>query len=218
MKLISTRRFSLVFATIIFLMVGTPAANGQGRIQISGYAGYQFWGSVEGFLPDGTPIEASIEEAVNWGASLGYKVEETIRFEVSYLNQATSVSIKTLGGGISAGEFDMTVHYIQAGAMYEAPSSGKALTPYGGLSVGAVNFDPEGPGSTSVWRLAFGLNGGLKVYIGDNFGLRGQASLLIPIQWSSGAMFCGGSGCTVGVSGGTAILQGAVTGGLFLEI
>ena len=102
--------------------------------------------------------------------------------------------------------------------MYEAQTGGRKLVPYGGLSVGAVNFNPDGQNVSSTWRLAFGFNGGLKVYLGESFGLRGQASLLLPVQWSSGGIFCGGSGWTFAVSGGTVILQGALTGGIFVEI
>lgn len=203
---------------LVSITIGLAQAYSQTRVELAGYAGYQFWGGVEGFLPDGTPIEAEIDDATNWGGAVGYRVEETIRFELSYLNQATSISITQLGTGVPAGKFDITIQYIQAGAIYEAPSAGRSLTPYGGLTVGMVNFNPEGTGTSSAWRLAFGFNGGLKIYLAENFGLRMQGSLLLPIQWSSGGVFCGGSGCAVAISGGTAILQGAVTGGVFVEI
>jgi hypothetical protein len=209
-----------VFLHTLFVLsiVGGTTAFSQGGVELAGYAGYQFWGGVEGFLSDGTPVETNIEEAANWGAAVGYRVEETVRFEVSYLNQSTTITATTLGTGTTQKLFDVTIQYIQAGAIYEVPSSGKKVVPYGGLTVGAVNFNPDGQNVSSAWRLAFGFNGGVKVYLGESFGLRGQASLLLPVQWSSGGMFCGGSGCTFAVSGGTVILQGAVTGGLFVEI
>ena len=219
MNVQSPIRLGISFITLsLLLMTGASTVHSQGKIELSAYAGYQFWGTVDGFLRDGTPVEANIEEAMDWGGSVGYGVEETIRFEISYLNQSTKITGTTLGTGITSDLFDVVIQYVQAGAMYEVPTEGKKVAPYGGLSVGAVNFNPDEPGHSSVWLLAFGLNGGLKVYLGESFGLRGQASLLVPIQWSSGGVFCGGSGCAVGISGGTAILQGAVTGGVFVEI
>jgi len=40
--------------------------------------------------------------------------------------------------------------------------------------------------------------------------------LLLPFQWYGGGIFCGGGGCSVGATSGTAIVQGQVSGGLVL--
>lgn len=193
-------------------------ATAQGKVEVAGYAGYQFWGGVEGFMLDGTPAEFCIKDAGNWGGSIGYRVEQNIRFELAYFNQSTTITARQLATGVTSDLFDATIQYIQAGAIYEAPSAARKITPYGGLTAGLVNFNPDLTGVSSEWRFAFGLNGGVKIYLSDSFGLRGQGSLLIPIQWGSGGIFCGSGGCSVGVTGGSAILQGAVTGGLFVEI
>lgn len=37
---------------------------------------------------------------------------------------------------------------------------------------------------------------------------------LLPIQWAGGGLWCGTSGCGIGLSGGSSILQGDVTAGL----
>jgi len=190
----------------------------QGGFEVSAVAGYQFWGGLDGILADGTPVNISIEDAGNWGGAVAYRVEETIRFEVSYLNQSTEITARNQATGITSKLFDASVQYIQAGAIYEAPTGGKNITPYGGLTVGVAILNPDKGDLSSESRLAFGFNGGVKVYIAETFGLKAQASLLMPIQFSSGSLFCGSSGCTVGATGGTAILQGAVTGGLFVEL
>ncbi|MDH4069213.1 MAG: porin family protein, partial [Ignavibacteria bacterium] len=184
---------SALLFLVPFLLVPING-HAQGRVEIAGYGGYQFWGGIEGFSQTGVPTEFCIKDAGNWGGAIGYRVEENIRFELSYLNQSTTITARNIATGTTSDLFDVTIQYIQAGAMYEAPTAGRRLTPYGGLTIGLVNFNPDLGGISSEWRLSFGLNGGLKVYLGESFGLRGQTSLLIPVLWTSGGIFCGTGG------------------------
>jgi hypothetical protein len=200
----------LAAATLEVCLPGVSHAQAKGKVEIAGFGGYQFWGGLDVY--EG---ELCITESANWGTSIGYHVQPEVRFEIMYINQPTELTITRHFSGTNDKLFDMTVHYIMVGAMYEVPTDGKVV-PYGGVMLGATGFVPEG-NVGDEWLFAFSLNGGAKVYLSDRVGFRGQLHLLMPIQWAGGSIFCGSGGCSAGVTGGTAIVQGAVTGGVFVE-
>jgi hypothetical protein len=94
-------------------------------------------------------------------------------------------------------------------------------SPFGGLTLGATRFAP-GPDRfagfelNDEWRFAFALALGVKVYGSERFGLRFQGRLLMPFNFYGTSFWFGTGGSGVGVSGGSAIIQGDVSGGLFV--
>ena len=69
MNVQSPIRWGIPF-TALSLLVMTGVSTGfsqQGKVELAAYGGYQFWGTVDGFLRDGTPVEANIEEAAELG-------------------------------------------------------------------------------------------------------------------------------------------------------
>ena len=205
-------------AALLCLLLATPAVSQDNQWEIGGYYGHQFWGSSDITYSVGSsfrPGKMRIPASSNWGGSLGYRVRSDALFEIVYLQQNSRLEFEDGVTGFAENLFDMAVHYIQAGGSYEVDTGGN-MRPFGGVLIGATVFDPKESNISSEWRLSFGIGAGVKVYLSERVGIRGQGHLLFPVQWGSGGMFCGTGGCNVGVGASTTIAQGEVSGGLFL--
>ncbi len=75
-------------------------------------------------------------------------------------------------------------------------------------------FQPRTATTGSEWRFSFRFALGAKALFSERVGLRGEAGLLLPIQWAGGGIFCGGGGCSGALTEGTAVVQGSLGGGL----
>ncbi len=112
------------------------------------------------------------------------------------------------------------MHYFLLGAIYGFPLSARAV-PFAGIYLGVATADPVGDRYATETFFAFSLAGGMKAYLSERYGIRGQARLLAPVEFTSGSLFCtgGASGgrCAVSVSGGSVIWQGDVSAGVFVH-
>jgi hypothetical protein len=109
--------------------------------------------------------------------------------------------------------FDMTVHYFQAGGLYQENKD--PLTPFVVASVGAASFVPDDKTFVSEWIFTASLGFGAKYKISNHWGIRVQGHIVAPIQLESASLWCqSGSGCVITLKSGTVLLQGNVVAGL----
>jgi opacity protein-like surface antigen len=214
----------LVVLTVLVSLAGATAAsaqrrtvrpaqaqpNWQPRKEISVFAGYMFWGSMDAVLGS-TPGRLRIKDAPSYGVTFGLPVRPGVMAEFYYLRQPTELSFTPAGTGIRDKLFDMHVAYYQVGGLYEA-IRGRAR-PFGALRLGVTHFNPKDARYGSEWRFSFSLGLGARVFLTENIGIRGQADLLVPVNFYGAGMWCGVGGCSVGGTA-TAIAQGSLTGGL----
>lgn len=155
-----------------------------------------------------------------WGGSLSYGWRNNNRFTITYLNQPTELRLNpnnpfegTLGDRRLT---DLTVHYLLLGTLHEFQTA-SPVQPFAGVQAGMVIFDPVSSRYGSETKLAFGVTGGLRGPISGPLGWKAQAMFLMPILWTEGALFCGPGGCSIGIAGGSAIVQMNTNAGLTLS-
>ena len=172
--------------------------------------GYQFLGSLR--LNEG---RLRIEDGINWSGSLSYRWRDTDRFTLTYINQPSTLWLRPYGSGIRSDRrlTDLRVHYILAGNLREFTTAG-SVRPFAGGQVGMVVFSPESRQYGNETRFAVGLTGGATGPLAGPLGWKVQASMLMPILWVGGGVFCGPGGCSLGLSGGSAIVQLHTNAGL----
>jgi len=192
-----------------------PRASTTRGIELSGFYGWQYGGDFTSYQG-----EIQIQDNENFGGTIGFPIPQKpgAMLEFSYTRQNTSVDLKTYPGNLTESLFDLAVEYYQLGAMYARRTGNVA--PFGGFSLGATRFAPKQSTYKSFalgdeWRFAMSLGLGLKTYMSERAGLRFQARLLMPMNFYGTSFWFGSGGSGVGVSGGSAILQGDVSGGLF---
>ncbi len=177
--------------------------------------GHQFWGGLD--IIQG---RLRIRDSFNWGGSLSYGWRSNNRFTITYVNQATELRLNSRNPfeGIVGDRklTDLTVHYILLGSIQEF-ETGSPVRPFAGGQAGIVIADPLNPRYGTETRFAVGLTGGVRGPISGPLGWKIQASLLMPILWAEGGLFCGPGGCSIGVGGGSAIAQVHTNAGVTLS-
>ena len=183
--------------------------------EVSGFYGWQFGGDFTAYQG-----EIEIRDNENFGGSLGFPVpgKPGAMVELGYTRQNTTVDLKTYPAGFTETLFDAAVEYYQLGAMYSHRRGNVA--PFGGFTLGAARFAPKQKSFENFqledeWRFAMTLGLGVKSYFSERVGLRLQTRLLMPMNFYGTSFWFGSGGSGVGVSGGSAILQGDVSAGLF---
>src|SRR5262245_7750819 len=179
-------------------------------IELTALYGYQFGGQVD--LTSGGEVHIDDHAAFGFILSAPIHRDPNTQVELYYSHQATTLLHQDYFQSNDTPLFDMSVDYFQIGGL-RGLRKGKAM-PFGYGALGAALFNPKGDDPDAEWLFAFTLGVGAKYYMSPRMGIRAQFGLLIPMQWSSGSMWCGSGGCAAGVSGGTTFGQGNLSGGL----
>jgi len=199
-----------LFAAILLLIFAVPGVRAQSGLEISGFAGWQFWGTVAMQRGD-----LKVSSANNYGGTVAVHMQPEVALEFMYLRQDTKLRLKAFPSGVTEDLFDMSAEYYLLGAVYDYPTS-ERLHAFGSISLGAARFAPKDPRYSDNWRFAVAFGGGGKIFLTESLGIRVQGHLLFPIQYSGGGFWCGTGGCGVGAGASTTFIQGEVSGGLFV--
>jgi hypothetical protein len=69
---------------------------------------------------------------------------------------------------------------------------------------------------SDIWRFAFTLGGGLKIWLIEQLAIQLDARMMAPVWFSSASFYVGTGGGGFGVSGGIPIVEGNFTGGIVI--
>jgi opacity protein-like surface antigen len=156
--------------------------------------------------------ELVIDHNLNYGAAVDIRTGEDLFIELLYNRTDTEVSFKQEYFDTVKYLFDMSIEYFQAGAHVETETGN--FRPFAAFTLGATYFKPKDEKISSEWEFSFTAGGGIKYYFADNIGVRLQWRFLIPVYFSSAAVFCSDGYCGLVISGGTYLLQYDLTAGL----
>jgi hypothetical protein len=112
-----------------------------------------------------------------------------------------------------------SVNYIQIGGCRNQAldAVGKAIA-FGGINLGTMGLVPEASNYDDIWKFAFGLKAGLKYFFSDKVGMRIQTQMQVPVLYTSGSIWVGTGGASVGMSAGSTITQFGFSGGLIYRL
>jgi hypothetical protein len=196
----------LVGGTILTAGAGSLSAR---RVEITPSGGFQFGGVFR--LLNG---DLRILSSANFGLSAGFHLKENMLLELAYSRQETGMEFEEHPSKEVFDLFNMAIEYYQLGFVYHFGYG--TYVPFGTFSLGTSRFDPYETGTGSEYFFTIGGAGGVKIFISEHIGFRFQARLLIPFQAGSD-LFCREGECRIGVSSGTGIAQGELSGGLVLR-
>ncbi|MDZ7624356.1 MAG: hypothetical protein U5J96_07945 [Ignavibacteriaceae bacterium] len=183
------------------------------QVELFGFGGYQVASDVAVAQGD-----LNVYSNPNYGASIAFEVDRGLQAELLWIGQQTTMDLKQLNG-ITKPLFDIGIHYFQLGAIYEfKQNSMQKVFPFTSFSLGATMFTPHGSTYSDEWRFSITFGGGGKFYLSDKIGLRLQARLLLPINFSSVGMWCGSGGCSATVGSWATFVQADFTGGIFVRL
>ena len=183
-----------------------------GKVQLNGWGGWQWGGAFSG---DEGKID--IDSGPSFGTSVELRVQDDGFAFISYSLQRTRGNMRFNDG--TSSKFDLDVGYIQIGGVLDIPMS-LHFVPYIGLSLGASYLSPRVADTKAKWFFAGSALAGAKFPITRHFGLRTQMRFLGTVIGGDTNFFCssnGGATCGLHISNTTGIIQGDITGGLYLS-
>jgi hypothetical protein len=201
-----------IAATALLAICSVTASFAQ--IEITPFGGWLWTGQVPAYRQN-----MKADDNGNFGLRVGYQIRpgKTVEFEYNR-SESTLRYYDFNSEQREARPFAM--NYYLLGGQYEM-SQGDVV-PYGLLNIGAVNFTAQDGRRESATWLAAGLGGGIKYFFSDAIGLRLQARLLFPMQFSGISLGCGigagGASCGTGINSYSTIIQGDFTGGVVIRI
>ena len=201
---------AVIAAVLTASLAGSAFA--QSGVLVTVFGGYQWGGTFKGW--DG---EARLNDAGNWGIAIDIPVRPDTYVELIYSRQVTDLTYREYGSGQPATElFDIAVEYYQVGGLYTVHKDGPR--PFGTMSIGATRFAPQSSIYVSEWKFSAALGLGMLIPATERIGFRLHARLLLPFMYTGGGLWCGGGGCSVGVSGGSAVAQGDIAFGIVIRL
>jgi hypothetical protein len=192
-----------------------PAPQSASRIQLSGFAGWVTSSDVYsgyGYL--------RIDPTASYGAEIAFAGGPGTKLALKWVYYKPTVQfISQYYGYSNSDKFGVSTNYflIQGEKGYRR---GK-VEPFFGGSLGAVVYTPEAfkmglqsynPGDS--WYMAFGIAGGVKVFVAEKVALRLGIEMLAPLYFSGGYFYAGTGGSGMAVSGGIPTVSGNFTAGL----
>src|SRR6516165_9461582 len=184
--------------------------------ELGGFAGYHIASDLN--FATGS---AGIDGSASYGAVLRARVRPGQTVELLWVIVPTTTHIHS---ALGTGSADLTINYFQIGGEHSFRRDN--LEPYLSGTLGAAVFSPGtlvlSSGTTfhgsDIWRFAFTVGGGLKIWLAEKVALQLEARMLAPVWFSSGSFFVGTGGAAFGVSGGIPVVEGNFTGGLVLAL
>jgi len=182
------------------------------RVEVFGYGGYAWTGSIDAWY-GAYSGELDIEDSGFWGIEADINVRPGAQLVLLYNRQDSKI---TFGyGGANLAEGNVAIEQWQIGGM-SGVQKGKVM-PFGMFTLGGARIIPDWDGATSddVWKFSIIFGLGAKIYINEKIGLRIQGRMPWIIVDGGAYMGCGGGGCYTSF-GGAGMVQGDVSGGLFV--
>jgi len=202
---------------------GEPPERQRGKIEISGYAGYQF--STDIGTCCGTIV---LDGSAVYGAALGYEIRPGYGIELSWFYVPTNLFFRSNGFSLpsSDGKTGVGEHWIQIGGVYSPIRLKGKLEPYATVTAGLVIISPATlhltDGTTlspeSNVEFAFTIGLGLKFWVTPMIAIRAEFRTLVPVYFTGTSFYVGTGGAGLGVSGGIPFAQFAFTGGLTIAL
>jgi hypothetical protein len=196
----------LILALIILSAISALAQ----RVELTGFGGYQYWGSVS--YGNG---KYRLKGGPSYGGVLGVEIRKGTFIDIMYNHQDSEVLDDPFAGPTTS-KTGVGVNYITLSGHHQLDVS-ESIAPFAGLGVGMAFFDFTENYDTQ-FRLAINLGVGLKAYASEKIGLRFYTGFFAPMSGVGLGIGCGTGGCGAGVSTYSSVIQMHASGGLTYRI
>ena len=175
----------------------TPPAR---DIELTPFAGYRGGGSFE---DNASGDSLDLDEAGSYGLVLNIDHDANTQWEFMLSRQATSLE----PGPTAVPDFDLDVTQFSAGGIYVWRD--EKVEPFIGAGFGVTHMAPDDSNYDDETRIMFQLNGGYKIWLTRNIGLRLELRGYTTFMDSDAEVFCAGGACVARVeSSGFGQLEG----------
>jgi hypothetical protein len=201
--------FSIAGLLIMMFLSVAPELKAQ-KVELSPFVGYETGSTVYtslGYL--------YIGDGMDFGGNLDFKLGGNRFAEISYSHMMTKLNVDE--GNNERFLYDLGVNYYSIGILQETKPLAK-ISPYGLLTLGWVNYNPQTEDISGENKMHVSLAGGIKIKANDRLGFRIQARLLMPIFYAGTNFNTGTGGTSTNISATSVAFQGDFTAALVFVI
>jgi hypothetical protein len=202
---------SYTVAGIVMLFLTACFVDVQAQhVELSPFIGYETGSTIYtslGYLYVG--------DGMDYGGNLDINMGKNRFAEISYSHMMTKLNIDE--GYNERYLYDLGVNYYSVGILQMIRPKEK-ISPYGLLTLGVVNYNPQNADISGENKMHVSLAGGIRIKASDRIGLRLQARLLMPILYAGTNFNTGTGGTSTNISATSVAFQGDFTAALVFVI
>ena len=212
----------LLAGSYIFAQSVQGVSSSQGpQVRLHGYALYAFDDNhVDSYYSATSYFEGSIQGGFQYGAGLEVMPYPAIGVEITYLRLDSKAPMEYYDVFIRHTTFDVSQNWVLLSFNKYVPLNEK-VEPFGGLQVGMdiINlYNPDNGNTSNATKFAWGLKGGVNIWVNEKVGFKMQLGLLSAVQAVGGGFYFGTGGAGAGVSGFSTYYQFNLGGGLVFRV
>lgn len=212
------RTCKLIFPLIFTLIFLSERSQAQVGIDLTGMYGYTFDDKFDIYEGHGKISDGGVITGI-----LSFRINPKYDIELYYSNQKATFTFDSYYDyGVLVNQpivEDATMQYLQLGGCRNQQLDANGRTNFfGGVNLGAGWITPESNKYDDIWKFAFGLKAGIKHMVSERVGIRIQTQLQVPVLYTSGSIWVGTGGTSVGMSAGSTITQFGFSGGLIFRL
>jgi len=181
------RRIWLVVPAL-FLLAALPAC-AQNRWEITPFVGWESSGSYPLNTTSGTIDNLRINSSVSFGGFIDYSLTENFQPEFIWARNNTSYSAHDAITNQYFNAFHTDNDQFQFGAIYMFRSSEVRLRPYVGVGLGFTH-EENSNGNPNRTAFSWNIGGGVKYYVTQHIGFRGDIRYLPTYGSTSLGQYC----------------------------
>ncbi len=204
---------------ISFIFIASFTFVAKAQLEISPYFGY-YWGGHVNFFQG----VFNMHDGPDYGLSVGVPTIKGNTLELQYSYSKTTAEFIPYSSSNATYEYSsaaFSTSYILIGSVQEFKISEK-VSPFIGVSIGTAIYNYNYGKAANVWKIAAGINGGIKFFVSDRVGVKLQGRLLMPMYFAGVGFYAGigsaGSSSGLSLNGGVLAVQGDVSAGLIFRL
>lgn len=216
-KKLSSLKITALSALFIFTFLFSVKSSQAQTVEIIPSYGYQFGAKLNygnNYL--------KVKDSDQWGLSVGFETFDDTMIEVSYTRQSSEVRVRDIIlSPVETRLTDVNADWFMVGGTKYFPNDN--IRPFVGGALGLVVITPNNenrddfpkiPSYGSDTNFAFSFKGGVNIMFSEHVGINIQGNLMFPVNYGGFYVGTGGGGVSVG----STVIMGGVSGGLVFRI
>jgi len=166
---------------VLIIVTGSVSAINAQNVALTAYAGFMYNSQIYYYLG-----EANVSNSASYGADVEVYIKKRISFQLLYNRCDPNVKFIEYGE-LKSGTFKMSIENIHTGLLMNFAYG--SFKPYGSLTFGATRYHLKDLDVTDSWRFSIAPAFGTKIFINDIVGLKLQARLIVPMEFTDAKIF-----------------------------
>jgi Outer membrane protein beta-barrel domain len=206
------KAFALLLVILAFAPAKARALDDPLHVTLTG--GWQYGGTqpyISGLGLSAGDVHANA--GANFGAMVSLPLQHHYELAVAYTYQPGELIVRPDRGASYSLGGDVAVQYLHAYVIRPYRTANPKVGVYGMTGFGVVILSGV-PNRESRVVTSFGLGAGARMKLSPHMGLQLQTRLLVPVQFADAGFYFGSGGPSIGIGGGSSIIQGDTSLGL----